>query len=319
MTEIMITGKEPGWMNLGTHFDKTATAQDVLNSGLGGWNVRKVPMYYSEGLNRTEFDKYMAVVGDINGKTELLGRGIIGANQSILQNEEMIDFCARIMDVSQADLRFTTAGYLGGTVFITVDMAEMFALSNGEELKPYFLLAQRHDGTMALQAKDVITRPICGNTLEMALGERNMIWFAIRHTINMADRLGLAVQILQWAINQTYRKVMWANLLESTAMSDREVQDFVIALVPEPDSGRVKMAVDRQKAILGWYHDHPSQEGIRGTRWGAYNAVTGAVDHNWPTRLPETRLQTNLLLGTGTSSGIKQEAFDRLIQDLATV
>jgi hypothetical protein len=75
-------------------------------------------------------------------------------------------------------------------------------------------------------------------------------------------------------------------------MGGSEFERFLARLVPLPeprpdrsDGGRVVRNVERvREAIRTAYRTAPDLADIRGTRWGALQAVTTYVDHVQPTR-----------------------------------
>ena len=73
-----------------------------------------------------------------------------------------------------------------------------------------------------------------------------------------------------------------------TATTDAQFFDLVADLfvTPEADAPtRVRHAhTQRQQTLARLWHDADTQAGIRGTAWGAYQAVAEYVDHYAPVR-----------------------------------
>jgi hypothetical protein len=82
-------------------------------------------------------------------------------------------------------------------------------------------------------------------------------------------------------------------------IGEGEFERFLARLVPLPerrpdrtDGGRAVRNVERaREAIRAAYRAAPDLDEIRGTRWGALQAVTAYVDHVQPTR--QTRGRTH--------------------------
>ena len=117
-----VTANIPAWHQLGTVLDGAFTAEQAMELGrLGGWNVRKSPLFVAEtgqpaeGAYATIRDNPFEV-----GQVDVLG--IVGETYRPVQNEEMTDILNILVDESGAV--FDTAGSLrGGTqTFVTMKL-----------------------------------------------------------------------------------------------------------------------------------------------------------------------------------------------------
>lgn len=64
---------------------------------------------------------------------------------------------------------------------------------------------------------------------------------------------------------------------------------------------------------LAWLlHDSPTNDGIHGTRWGAYQAVTEYLDHYIPVKAKDHDSARATRVVTGEYDQIKRDAFARL-------
>ena len=74
-----------------------------------------------------------------------------------------------------------------------------------------------------------------------------------------------------------------AQELFATPIENKVFHNIVQSLYPAPadDAGKATITKYESKIdiINGLYFDSPTQDGIRGTAWGAYNALTERVDY----------------------------------------
>jgi hypothetical protein len=58
-----------------------------------------------------------------------------------------------------------------------------------DTILPYVLLANSHDGSLALRVVPTSVRVVCQNTLNLALGRAGSTGVAIRHLDSLEDRV----------------------------------------------------------------------------------------------------------------------------------
>ncbi len=280
------------WHRLGTTVAGEAfTAQDAMTLGhLGGWNVRKVPLTAAEigadGVTTLDVPGYATVrTNPFTGTPEALG--VVGSGYTPLQNEEHADFLNTLADVSGAT--FDTAGSLRGgrQVFVTMRLPEHLSIGGTDRVDLNIAALNSHDGTSAFRVLVTPVRVVCANTQAAALRDHASSW-SIRHTRNAKA----AVQVARESLGLTFAYVeafqAQADRLIDTATSDAQFYALVGDLFGTPDHdapARTRRAhAQRRQALAHLWHQADTQDGIRGTAWGAYQAVTEYVDHYAPVR-----------------------------------
>jgi len=152
-----------------------------------------------------------------------------------------------------------------------------------DKIKRYVLLATSHDGSLSIHCHITPVRVVCNNTLTMATsayGVREGL--VIRHTHNAGERLQQARYMMGLA-SKRYQtlEAVW-NFLSLRSSTVEQVKAMVETLVPlDPEAKRPTRTLNRREAIMDLYTDDPTNnmDGIAGTWWAAYNAVTEYVDH----------------------------------------
>ena len=97
----------------------------------------------------------------------------------------------------QGNAIIESAGALndGKRVFITLKMSDAIMAKRGDTINQYIVIANSHDGSLAITALVTNVRVVCNNTLTAAMqGAKDTI--KVRHTVSQKDRLQQALRIL---------------------------------------------------------------------------------------------------------------------------
>lgn len=277
----------PAWHGLGTVFDndEVVTTADMLRlAHLDNWNVREVAL-----PDVLDFDSYAKDYKVIIRDNPDGGQGvlsIVGGRYAVFQNEEMFGFGDSLLDGGG---RWETAGSIknGTQVFGSLAFEDSIVLDpkgRADTINKYLLVSTSHDGSLAVQASNTNVRVVCANTLGMALrGVKQK--FSIKHSSKMEGNIAAAREAL--AISFAYQDEF---AKEANAMIEAEITkadfDKIVSLAyPKPEDdvkGAVKKwtsKVDLIEAIYLGSADGPDTgANVRGTKWGAYNALTERLD-----------------------------------------
>jgi phage/plasmid-like protein (TIGR03299 family) len=231
--------------------------------------------------------------------------GVVGAEYQPLQNWEAFGFFDRAVG-SQVAL-YETAGAIenGKRIWLLAKLPETLHPVKDDEVVPYLLLANGHDGSLMVHLTFTPIRVVCQNTLAMALvqGERRV---AIRHDRGLRRRLDEAA-VLLGLVKSTLRHArdLWRSMAaHALAVADAE-RYFWAVFGGEPQegdeaegTGQIRRAVAglKQHAIENFESEVNRTLHIQGTLWAAYNAAVWAVD--WERRSQKDRVD-DLCLGEG--------------------
>jgi phage/plasmid-like protein (TIGR03299 family) len=306
---VVLVGK-PAWHKEGTLFDTPPTfAEGIIASGTD-YVVEKQPVFHlnSETGEYEPIAKKFATVR--TDRQEVLG--VVGNTYRVLQNMDAWGFFEKAIE--RGDVTLESAGALDGgkTAWILCKLPEVIRI-HGDVQEPYILLSNSFDGSSPVRAGFNSVRVVCQNTHTMAMGSfKNEV--RIRHCTNMDQRLHEAERVLiqSKAFFEKYAEA--ANHLADIRMTDSQVKAFVHELYPDPDANDKGLVVQRAANIrtdlTRIYNNGLGQEGIRGTRWGALNAVSRYADHEMTVRSTTSRLKS---VWMGSASELKQTAFNLLL------
>jgi len=236
----------PAWHNLANRIfnqDEDVTTQTMLEEAkLSNWNVRLSPItdHISSEWNDVSESHLVLRDNPFNGETDVLAT--VGKRYKVVQNEELFAFA---------------------------------------ETKLYLIVWTSHDGSVAVQAAITPVRVVCQNTLNLAMRNAKQS-FKIRHTQSVEGRIQVARETLGLALGYFDEFEKEAQELFNQEITDVEFSKLIRSIYPKPD-------VDNKSTIKRWenkvvliddlYHNSPTNANIKGTKWGAFNALTERLDY----------------------------------------
>ena len=279
----------PAWHNLANRIfnqDEDVTTQTMLEEAkLSNWNVRLSPItdHISSEWNDVSESHLVQRDNPFNGETDVLAT--VGKRYKVVQNEELFAFADNIHD-ADPNCRWESAGSLkkGKVVFGTVDIPRTMVLDPqgaNDQTKLYLIVWTSHDGSVAVQAAITPVRVVCQNTLNLAMRNAKQS-FKIRHTQSVEGRIQVARETLGLALGYFDEFEKEAQELFNQEITDVEFSKLIRSIYPKPD-------VDNKSTIKRWenkvvliddlYHNSPTNANIKGTKWGAFNALTERLDY----------------------------------------
>ncbi len=306
---IAYAGKTP-WHGLGTQLPDAFTAEEALRHAGLDFAVAKEGLYLSGGV---EIPGRSAIV-----RTDTRAvLGICSSDYSPLQNREAFSFFDSAIGEG---VRYETAGVLGKgeRIWLMARLPGEFRVAGDDTFLPYLLLSNSHDGSETVRAKCTAVRVVCQNTLSAALprhatgaGE-----IRVRHLGDVASKVAMAGTLLRTAgiyfdelttQFQAFRKVQLSSLVAHQYFLDTLTEGRT-----SDDTSELHPITRRRVEAVEHLYDTglgTDLPGVRGSLWGAYNAVTEWVDHTRTSQRKDLRY----LVG-GAGEIIKEKAFATALQ-----
>jgi len=213
--------------------------------------------------------------------------------------------------------KYEVAGSLKGgrVVWMLAKLPYDFSILKGkDEVKSYMTLTMSHDGTLALQAYETPIRVVCMNTLSASMDSRSNVVYG-RHTKNVKKNFVSRAQVtLERARNYFLQFKQASEALARKQMTSLEIDSFLNDLFKIDDKEKVATQtvnkVDAIKTLMETGRG-TNIEGVRGTAWGVWNAVTEYIDWERNTRgdAIDSRLASSWM---GSGANLRQEAFELL-------
>lgn len=217
--------------------------------------------------------------------------GIVSDRYKIVQNEEAFDFTDNIIG---NDVKYETAGSLfdGKKVWLLARMPVKKLL--GDDVDPYIVFTNTHDGSGAIKVAMTPTRVVCNNTLNLALKNSRRSW-STRHMGDIQSKMAEAKMTLKMADDYMDSLAKEAEVLAQKKVSQQDINKIVNELFPlsENASKRQENNVEEQKSEFYITLAMPDLANFNGTAWQIVNAAADYADHHKPARNANTYKERN--------------------------
>jgi phage/plasmid-like protein (TIGR03299 family) len=269
--------REPAWHGLGTILTDEVTTAEMLDAAhLARWNVRLEDITLPGRSHRDFFA--VTRTNPFDGQADVLG--VVGERYKVVQNEELFSFADNMLDGG----RWETAGSIknGTVVFGSLALDREVVLDpNGatDKVNTYLLVHTSHDGSLAVQASVTPVRVVCQNTLNMALSGVTQS-YKIRHTQTVQGKVQAAREALGLAHKYLDEFDKQAQELITAEINDAQFFEIITNVYPKPEKDAKGSMTKWETKIdtLNTIYFGETCENIKGTAWGAYNALTERLD-----------------------------------------
>ena len=284
--ESMFYVRTTPWHGLGTRVEEALTSEDALHySGLD-WTVRQEPL-----MTGTFLDIPNLKANIRNDNNRILG--IVSDSYKVVQNDEAFAFTDALIGEG---VRYETAGSLDGgrKVWLLAKLPERYQLA-GEDVDPYIVFTNTHDGSGAIKVAPTPVRVVCQNTLNLALNTAKRSW-STKHTSSVHSRLDEARNTLLFADKYMKSLQEEAERLSMQRVTDKMFMNLVNKLLPlEDDVSEIAKANNTKlrSDLINRYFYAPDLEVLPKNAWRAINAVADFATHAQPLRKTEN-YQENL-------------------------
>ena len=302
---VALVGKQ-AWHKLGVLIPDGQSAVEAGESMGMFWPVARYALeaVAPDGM-RIPVDTHVANIRtkDLQGNAIQHLLGIVGADYSVCQNRELAEFTDALAQTGKVTIE-TVGSIRGGKRVWFLARGESFKIGGTDEIVPYVLVSNGHDGTQAIRVTPTTVRVVCSNTLHMVIPREENTAFdsaaiTIRHSGKIADKLEQAKAALAYYGATLARNRELFELLNDKAM-DRQQGLAVFAgtyakfwETATPDelnstddetrrvaSNRLARMENASELFLQRYADEQSRLGIGGSAWAYFNAMTGYVQHD---------------------------------------
>ena len=248
--------------------------------------------------------------------------GIVSPRYKVVQPRTMGAFGAAVL--GQPDLGPTIDSFVelrDGNVQllnIKLDALTFEVPGDNSEVDTYLGITNSYDGSFQFEALITQVRRICKNTQRLAR-ESALSHYRIRHTGDPMAKIAEATKALGVAVKATKEFEALANRLVLREVVDDQVQDIFRRAWnwnDELTDGR-KERHNATRAFENYLNSETIPDGIRGTGWGAFQAATEFIDHEYDwkgkSRSAEDLRAVEVLVGAG------QAKKERILRELLKV
>ena len=290
------SGVKP-WHKLGETVEGCMTTVEAIQKANLDWDTPLVPVLY-QLPDSDELNKF----GDVNNDGKFIGKrvvlngatgmplGVVGAQFEPNPNRQCFQFFDNVLESGAA--KIDTAGALGNgeTVWIQALLeGGEFEVIPGDVVERRLLLKTVQPGNSNTLALFTGNRVVCSNTLNAALkGRDKKNQIQIRHSGDVTAKMKTAANLLKKA-GIFFDEVKGAfKFLASHQVKQKVLTEYFIDVIGKTGEKLDQLHGRSRNQITDFQNAHDGSAGganaIRGTLWGAYNAVTYTTDHTWTNR-----------------------------------
>ncbi|MBD5488691.1 MAG: DUF945 domain-containing protein [Lachnospiraceae bacterium] len=275
--ETMFYTREKPWHGIGTRVSEAPSSEEALYLAGLDWQVKQELVYTDTG---EVIQGYKANIRDRDRRV----LGVVTDRYRIIQNQEAFAFTDTLLG---SGVRYETAGSLQGgkRVWILARLPKEYIIS-GEQISPYLVFSNAHDGSGAVKVALTPVRVVCNNTLNLALDTAKRSWSMV-HTGNIRDKLQEAEQTLFMAEEYMVRLGKEFENLQKQKVTDSQVAEYIERLLPL-DKGATsiqdKNITKLREDMAHRYFDAPDLQGVGKNAYRFINAVSDFATHAKPLR-----------------------------------
>lgn len=300
--ETMFYTRHKPWHGLGTMVQEAPTSNDALILAGLDWQVIQKPILTDDGIPIPGFRANLR-----NTDNQVLG--VVTDRYKVVQNINAFAFTDSLLGEG---VTYETAGSLqnGRRVWVLAKLPQRYIIS-GDEITPYLVFMNSHDGTGAIKAAMTPIRVVCMNTLNLALSTAKRSW-STNHVGDIQGKLEDARHTLLYADLYMQELGKTIDKLNRQKLSDRKVFEYIDALFPLVDnaSEQQKKNLFRMKEeVKTRYYDAPDLAHIEKNAYRFVNAVSDFATHAKPLR-ERANYRENLFARTVDGNAMIDKAFD---------
>lgn len=306
--EKMVFAGEVPWHGLGTQIDsETGFWEAFDNAGLN-WEVDTKPLFTGEGERVSHRAAYRTSDGRI--------LGIVGKRWTPLQNRDAFEIFEPLVDAGEMTIH--TAGSLrnGERIWalcqLNQDNSEIVA---GDEIAKFVLLSNGHDGKLAVHFGFTPIRVVCANTESLARGSKASKLIRVRHSRFVKQNVQQLRDVMNFANQEFEATAEQYRYLASKGINSDDLDKF-IKIVMGLD-GKLEADISTRSKNIGIQITQLFEngkgadiQGVSGTYWGAYNAITEYLNYS-KGRTANNRMDS---IWFGQNAAMSQKALDTALE-----
>jgi len=313
---------KPPWWDMGYKVsDHLMNSEEMMKAAQIDWSVEQHPIYIHRVVENADGTKnvvHQQIPGLANVRADNhFHLGNVSEKYKVVQNKEAFDFVDQLhMD---GIIKYESAGSLKGGKFVWVlaKMPQEFEVVAGDKLEQYILFTTAHDGSRAVRVMPTSVRVVCWNTLSLATANESK-GLSIRHKGNIFDKLADAKKCIMTAQGKFNEFHDNAQKLTTVKFDIKQLQAMTELLFPREKGKNDTRRAKARASIMAAFTDDPQNiDGVRGTAWAAFNAITQYVDHNSGYKGSNTEAKAEARMDSvlfGANSRLKSNALKTMVK-----
>ena len=302
--ETMFYTRVTPWHGLGTRVEEAPDSREALILAGLDWQVIQKPVMTGDG---EPISGFKANIRDWDGRV----LGVVTDRYKVVQNEDAFAFTDELLG---GGVSYETAGSLQGgrRTWILARLPQRYIIG-GDEITPYLVFMNSHDGTGAIKAAMTPIRVVCQNTLNLALATAKRSWSAV-HVGDIREKLEDAENTLLYAGRYMAELGKAVDELQQIRLSDRKVYEYINALFPlmaGATEQQKKNLLKLKEDVKLRYFEAPDLKQAGKNGWRFINAVSDFATHAKPLRT-SANYQESLFARTVDGNPLIDRAYQML-------
>lgn len=285
--ESMFYAGATPWHGLGRKVDEALTSAEAIKLGGLDWEVNPEPIQVVGGQ----------VIPGMKANVRSSDHKILGVvtdRYKVVQNADAFAFTDMLLGEG---VRYETAGSLssGKRVWLLSKMDTTKVC--GDDVDPYLVFTNSHDGTGAVKVAVTPIRVVCQNTLTLALSKASRTW-STKHIGNIDGKLEDAKKTLGFASAYMEELKEESDKLTQIVVLAPQFADFLMKMFPtdsKMSEEQVKNVERQRKALAELYNHKEDIQRFHGTAYGVINAVADYLPHFIPSRKAKNYQENNFM------------------------
>ena len=263
------------WENIGVRITDANNIEEALHIANLDYTVEKKPIYIENNIMIPGYSQTVANYSD--GSSRLVPHGIVSNKYEVCNNINAFDV-ANYVD----GINFVKAGETNtGMVYVIGKLPSINVM--GDEITPYLILQNGHNGRYNIKAAICPLRIVCQNQFNWSFGHMpNSI--NIQHSMSMygkleqANRIVASVNEYMKQFNAEAEKLANTHVTYNQAMKIFD-EFFMKARIYEELTNRQQNTVNKEIAAIKTAYEADDNQNFKGTLWGMTNAFTDYFTH----------------------------------------
>lgn len=274
---MFYTGRTVPWHGLGISVLEAPASRDALELAGLDWRVVQRELVTEDGIQVAGFK---ANVRDQDNRV----LGVVTDRYKVVQNDEAFAFTDELLGEG---ITYETAGSLqeGRRTWILAKLPQRYIIS-GDEITPYLVFMNSHDGTGAIKAAMTPIRVVCQNTLNLALATAKRTW-STNHVGDIRGKLEDAKYTLLYADKYMAELGKSIDKLSRQKLTDKQVYEYIDELFPLVDNAteqQIKNLHKMKEEVRERYFLAPDLQHVGKNAYRFVNAVSDFATHSKPLR-----------------------------------
>lgn len=300
--ETMFYTRTKPWHGLGTMVEEAPTSREALEAAGLNWQVIQKNLVTDSGIVVPGFKANLR-------ETDQQVLGVVSDRYKVIQNEEAFAFTDALLGEG---VTYETAGSLqnGRRTWILAKLPARYIIS-GDEVTPYLVFMNSHDGSGSIKAAMTPIRVVCQNTLNLALSTAKRSW-STNHTGDIKGKMEDARYTLLYADQYMSELGKAIDKLNQQKLSDRQVLEYIDSLfpiIPNPSDQQIRNMQKMKEDMKARYFDAPDLQHVGKNAYRFINAVSDFATHAKPLR-ERTGYKENLFARTVDGNAMIDRAYE---------